>query len=142
MPVYTKIIDKIFALWFRLNEKLRYLLVGGYNTVFAFLFFCFLEFLFGQILHYLAILLLCHVVTVLNSFLTFRFFVFRSRKNIFHEYIKINIVYAGYYFANATLLYFLIDWLKVNILLSQFICISILTVITYFAHKYFSFKND
>ncbi len=141
MPVYIKNFNQILTIWFQINEKLRYLLVGGYNTVFAFLLFCLLQFLLKNHLHYLLILLICHLISVLNSFLTFRFFVFRSTKNPLHEYLKINIVYAGYYLANAALLYILIDLLKANIFLSQLLCIGILTIITYFAHKHFSFKK-
>jgi len=133
--------NNILKIWFRIDQKIRFLLVGGYNTIFSFLLFCLLEFLFRDYFHYLVILFLSHIISVLNSFLNFRFFVFRSKGHIFSEYIRINIVYLGYYISNALLLYLLQDLFHIHILVSQFICTCILMVATYFAHKHFSFKK-
>lgn len=141
MPAYIKAINKILDIWFKIGEKVRFILVGGYNTVFSFLLFCWLEFSFHDHLHYLIILFISHMISVLNSFLTFRIFVFRSKGHIFLEYFKINIVYLGYYICNALLLYLLKDLLYIHILVSQFICIVILMIATYAAHKHFSFKT-
>jgi putative flippase GtrA len=142
MPVYIKVINNLLKIWFKIDERIRFLLVGGYNTLFAFLLFCLLEFLFRDHFHYLIILFLSHIISVLNSFITFRFFVFRSQGHVVHEYIKINIVYLIYYLSNAALLYLLHDLFHINILISQFTCICILMVATYTAHKHFSFKKN
>lgn len=134
------LIDKIFAIWFSLNQKLRYLLVGGFNTVFAYSIFCLSQFLFGAKLHYLIILVLVYFVSVSNSFINFRFFVFRSRGHFWREYLKVNFVYLWHLIFNIILLYILKDRMHINIFVAQFICAIILVVIVYFAHKHFSFK--
>ena len=137
----TSLIDKILAIWFALNQKLRYLLVGGFNTVFSYTLFCLFQFLFGAHVHYLLILIFTYFISVFNSFVNFRFFVFRSRGHFWHEYLKVNFVYLWHLILNVALLYALKDKMHVNVFAAQFICAIILVVIVYFAHKHFSFRH-
>jgi len=134
-------INKTLKIWFNLNEKLRYLVVGGFNTAFSYGLFCGFQFFLGEKIHYLFILALTHFISVFNSFFNFRFFVFRSNGNFWYEYLKINIVYLFYFFINAFLLYIIKDKMHIGILIAQLICTAILIIATYFTHKYFSFKN-
>jgi putative flippase GtrA len=134
------VIKNILNFWFTINDKIRFLLVGGYNTLFSFLLFCLLQTLFKGIFHYIVILLFCHLISVFNSFITLKYFVFRSPKNFLSEYLKVNIVYGVYFVLNALLLYSLKDLLGINIYIAQLICVIILTTASYFSHKYFSFK--
>lgn len=140
-PYENHLLKRTFDIWFSINEKLRFLLVGGYNTLFAYLIFCLLNYLLASHLHYLVILAITHIICVLNSFFNFRFFVFRSQKNLLREYLKVNIVYLGYFICNAAMLYVLKDLLNINILLSQLICVTTITTAIYFTHKNFSFKK-
>lgn len=135
------LIEKIFTIWFSLNQKLRYLLVGGFNTVFSYAIFCLFQLLLGKYLHYLVSLVLVYFISVFNSFINLRFFVFRSRGRFWHEYLKVNFVYLWHLLFNILLLYMLKDKMHVNIFIAQFICAIALVVIVYFAHKHFSFKN-
>jgi putative flippase GtrA len=133
-------LQNILNFWFKINDKIRFLLVGGYNTLFSFLLFCLLQTLLSGIFHYIVILLFCHLISVFNSFVSLKYFVFRSPKNFLNEYLKVNIVYAVYFVLNALLLYSLKDLLGINIYIAQLLCVIILTVASYFSHKYFSFK--
>jgi putative flippase GtrA len=133
-------LQNILNFWFKINDKIRFLLVGGYNTLFSFLLFCLLQTLLSGIFHYIVILLFCHLISVFNSFVSLKYFVFRSPKNFLNEYLKVNIVYAVYFVLNALLLYSLKDLFGINIYIAQLLCIIILTVASYFSHKYFSFK--
>lgn len=133
--------NKLLKIWFKLNEKLRFLLVGGYNTTFSFLLFCALEYYLGSNINYIAILTVTYVISVFNSFLTFRIFVFASEKSFIKEYLKVNLVYLIHFGCNTVLLFIFKDLLHINIFLSQFICIVVLTIGSYFAHKHFSFKK-
>ncbi len=133
-------IKNLLNYWFKINDKIRFLLVGGYNTVFSFSLFCLLQYLLGSKLHYILILFFCHLISVFNSFVNLKYFVFRSDKNFWFEYVKVNIVYAFYFVLNAMLLYLLKDLLGINIYIAQLICIMTLTIASYFSHKYFSFK--
>jgi putative flippase GtrA len=134
-------INNIFKIWFKLPEKLRFILVGGYNTVFSYATFCLFNFLFSHKVHYLLILAISHFIAVFHSFINFRFFVFRSKGHFWHEYLRVNLVYLGYFFCNAALLYALKELLGMNIFTAQLICILTLVAATYFLHKNFSFKQ-
>lgn len=137
----NSLIDKILSHWFALNQKLRYLIVGGYNTGFAYAVFCVLGFFLENYLHYLVILVLCYIISITNSFINFRFFVFRSKGNWRNEYFKTNIVYFWHFLLNAFLLFIFKDKLNMNIFFAQFLCVTILIIAVYFAHKHFSFKS-
>ncbi len=136
----NSLVSKVFAYWFSLEEKLRFVLVGGYNTVFAYAVFCLFQIVFGKYLNYIIILAITNFVSVINSFFNFKIFVFRSKQKVLPEFIRAVLVYFGYFCCNAILL-FVIKNLGVNLFLSQFICVVILTVAVYFSHKYFSFKQ-
>lgn len=134
------VVKKIFNIWFSLNEKLRFILVGGYNSVFSYGVFFTLNHLLQNSLHYLFILTITHLISISNSFFNFRFFVFQSRGNVAKEYAKVFTVYLGYFACNSIMLFILKELLNINILLAQLICMITLAIATYFVHKKFSFK--
>jgi len=134
-------IKKILNFWFKFDEKLRFILVGGYNTVCSYLIFFVLNYFFSKQLHYLAILTFSYLISVSNSFINLRFFVFQSRGNLRKEYLKVNLVYFGYFILNFISLFILKDLLNFEVLTAQLICVITLSIITYFFHKYFSFKK-
>jgi putative flippase GtrA len=124
--------------WFKIPEKIRFLIVGGWNTVFSLLVFVVILKLIGN---YKLTLLVSHVIGVFNSFITFKFLVFRTRGNFLKEYIKVNIVYVIYFILNFIMLTFAVEVLKLGEITSQVgICI-ILTVFSYMMNKYFTFNN-
>jgi putative flippase GtrA len=133
--------NKILEFWFNLDVKIRFLIAGSYNTAFGYILFCLLQFKFKDSLHYLIILVIGHIISVFNSFVTLKYLVFNSKQSFIKEYFKVNIVYLGYLILNAFFLYILKDLLKVNIYIAQFICIITLVGASYLSHKYFSFKQ-
>jgi len=135
-------ISRVLELWFHLDRRVRFILVGGYNTLFSYLIFLLLEGLLSNSINYLVVLCVAHFISVFNSFINFRVFVFQSRGRFWHEYIKVNIVYIGYLLLNVILLYFLKSILGVNLFVAQIICIVILTLLFYQIHKNFSFKYE
>lgn len=136
-----KLINKLFDLWFKIDRRIRFILVGGYNTVFSFILFCALEYLIGNDLQPIWILLITHIISIFNSFLSLRIFVFASKNNLLQEYLKVNAVYCIYFIVNAFLLFAFNDLLHLNVILAQFLSVLILTIGVYFAHKHFSFRS-
>ena len=123
------------------QQKLLFLVVGGYNTVFGYLLFCLLQIGLQDRLHYLTILTISHFLSVINSFLSFKIFVFKTKNNWLFEYCKANLVYLFYLANNFWLLWLLVDIFHCNKFLAQLLCIVILTIITYFLHKNFVYKK-
>ena len=132
---------QISSFWFSIKEPMRFLIVGGYNTLFAYILFAILEKILYQQVSYLLVLCLVHFISVVNSFFTLRILVFRSQGKILFEYLRVNYVYLLYLFLNMGMLYTLKSIIGINVLVAQFICVSILSIACYIIHKFFSFNR-
>lgn len=131
-----KALEKI---WFKLPQKLRYLLVGGFNTVFSYGFFALM--ILGADIPYQAAIFISYVVSVNVSIFTMRCYVFRSRGGLRHEYAKAWGVYLSVLLLNYVLMYVMVEAYGLNVLLSQAFCTAVITVFTYLLHKHFSFAK-
>ena len=148
-----KYLEKI---WFNLNEKIRFILVGGFNTTVS--FFIYYAFLYLSSGKEQLSLLLMNLVNINISIATMRYYVFQSKGNWWHEYTKAFSSYIVLYFLNMGLLAFFVNYVNVTSVISpdsvlhsipnlnkavaQLCCIVIITTITFFVHKYFSFKKE
>ena len=139
-PYLFELYFKIENLWFKMvPEKLRFLLVGGFNTVFAYAVYAFL--LVVLRLPYLLALVIQYFITVNVSIATMRYYVFRSKGDVIKEFLKAWSVYICLFFANTFGLAFLVEVCKINELWAQGIYLTFSTIVTYILHKYFSFKK-
>lgn len=136
-PFFLRLYQKIVTLWFRLPQKVRFLLVGGFNTVFAFGVYAFLLELVR--LPYLLALITQYFITINVSILTMRSYVFQSRGNFGVEYVKAWGVYVGMFCFNSVFLSFLVEACRLNELWAQALYLVVSTILTYLLHKYFSF---
>lgn len=136
-PFPLNVYFKLEKWWFSLPQKLRFLLVGGFNTVFAYGVFAFFAGLIG--LPYLLALIIQYFITVNVSIFTMRYYVFQSRENIIREYAKAWLVYIGMFAFNSLALAFFVEICGLGELIGQAIYVTISTVLTYILHKYFSF---
>lgn len=130
----------IEKLWFLLPHQLRFLLVGGFNTLFAYGIFAFLAGLVH--LPYLWALTIQYFITVNVSIFTMRYYVFRSKGNIIKEYAKAWSVYIGMFAFNSVLLAFLVEICHIGELKAQALYLTVSTILTYVLHKYFSFRKN
>lgn len=142
-------------IWFKQNEKLRFLLVGGFNTAVSFLiYYGFLYITDGK--EQLSLLLM-NLININISIATMRYYVFRSTGSFWKEYTKAFSSYIALYFVNMGLLAFFVSVIHIseslpqdsilndvpnlNKAVAQICCVCIITVITFFVHKYFSFRK-
>lgn len=123
--------------WFKLNQKIRFLLVGGFNTVLAYSLFALLFAVAG--LPYLWALVLQNIITINISIFTMRYYVFESRGNFLKEYCKSWGVYLWMFLFNSIALTFLVEVCHIYELWAQAIYLTVATIMTYLLHKYFSF---
>lgn len=131
----------LFDFWVRFPQTIRYLLVGGYNTVvFYFLYVLFVLY-FGEQTAQVS-LFAAFVVSSFNSFFTQRTFVFLSEGDYKKEYLKCLFSWAIGYVLNAALLWVFIQIIGLNVYLSEFVVLVIVTCLTYFLLKYFAFKKE
>lgn len=126
-------------IWFeKIPQKLRFLLVGGFNTVAAYLIFTALYFLFNH--RYMLSVVIQWVISINISIATMRYYVFQSKGSFIKEYIKAIGVYVYMLLFNMAWLFVFIETLHVNALISQACYLLASTIITYLSHKYFSFR--
>ena len=123
------------------DERFRFLLVGGWNTVFGYGIFVVLERTLGQATHYLLALLVAHVIATLVAFAGHRWIVFRVKGNILRDLIRFWSVYAGLLVLNVVMLPVLVEIGGVPVLLAQALFIVVTTLTSYVGHKYFSFRR-
>lgn len=124
------------------KEKLLYLIVGGWNTLFGYGIFVCLHYLFLTLFNYIVILVISYIVSITNAYIGYKLFVFKTRGNILQEYFKFYIVYGGAFVFNLIALPFFVEILLWDIYLAQAI-ITLATIIgSYTMHKKFSFKGS
>ena len=134
------IIEKIFNLFFSFSEKLRFLLVGGFNTTCSYLIYVFLLLVFDDNSLYLICFSISYCISIVISFITMKYFVFRKTSNkIMSQFFKTFLSYVITYTINFYLLDFFVSILLISPYISQLISLAIVVVITYYIHKYYSF---
>jgi putative flippase GtrA len=127
--------------YFRRREQLLYLVVGGWNTVFGYGVWALLQYLLGDHLHYLVVIVLSWPFAVLNAYLGYRYIVFRSRGPVLRELPRFSLVYLATLLVNLALLPVALRILPFNIYVIQALFTGIVVVCSYLGHKYYSFRG-
>jgi putative flippase GtrA len=121
------------------HVQVLYLVVGAWNTAFGYAEWALLQFLLHDRLHYLAILVLAWPIAVLNAYVCYRRFVFRSSRSVRQELPRFSLVYFGTLMAGLAALPFLLRTLPFNIYLIQAGYTVVVVILSYAAHRFFSF---
>lgn len=131
-------IDRLRAHWNR-NLKLRFLFVGGWNTVFGYACFLALYAAFGTRLHYLLIAIVAHVVNVCQAFALHRLMVFRSRGAWLREFVRFNLAQLTILAGCVAALWLLVSVVHLDPPIAQAIVTIGAVVTSYLGHRHFSF---
>ena len=143
MSYFIKLFWKIWNFWFTLPDKIRFLLVGGFNASVQYLLYvCFLY--FGGEENFQAALILSWFISSMSSFATQKIFVFCTKgKPIdwLKEYVKCLGVWVTSYIINAVVLEILVTYCNINAYIAQIIGTACTTVTGYILLKYFAFGH-
>src|SRR5947207_10307926 len=90
--------------YFARREQLLYLVVGAWNTFFGYAVWALMQYVLGDYLNYLVILLLSWPIAVLNAYIGYRYIVFRSRGSVLRELPRFSLVYVAAVLVNLALL--------------------------------------
>ena len=124
----------------RRGKQIRFLAVGGWNTVFGYSCFAGLYFVTSRLgLHYLVAAVLSNFVAVANAYVCYKWFVFKTKGNYLREYLRFNLAYAGLFFFNLAALPLLVNAARLSPLIAQAIVMAVSAAISYVLHNYFSF---
>ena len=132
-------VSYIYSKWCKIPDKIRFVLVGGVNAAISYVIFAVGLYLLGEA-HYQACVILQWSLSSVFSYFNQKFFVFCTRGNYIHEYLKCCSTWAISYVLNVIILELLIKFAIKNVYLSQFISIFLVSVVTYVLFKYFEFK--
>jgi putative flippase GtrA len=123
------------------EQKIRYLMIGGWNTVFGYGVFAGLYFWLSNSVHYLFILSLSYIISITNAYIGYKLFVFKTRGNILREYFRFYLVYGVSFIFNLATLSLFVETLNFNMYVAQAIVTLITILGSYMLHKNFSFKH-
>jgi putative flippase GtrA len=126
------------------DQRVRFLLVGGFNTFFGYAVFAGLYLLFGAHIGYLACLYMQYALCVPLAFFLHRRITFRVRG---HDHLALDFMrFCGVYVIalvfNTVALPVLVESLRMSPLLAQAMVVTVSTIATYFGHKLFSFRRS
>lgn len=122
------------------NQQIRYLSVGVFNTLLGLLTYFLIQYIYGFYIGYLGSLLFAHFLVSFVAFILYRKFVFYKTGNVVLDFLKFQAVYSVSLGINLIVLPAVILATGVNPYMGQVFSITIITVISYFGHKYFSFR--
>lgn len=122
--------------WFKLPDQFRFLIIGGFNTLVAYIVFCLLVLMFGEENHQIC-LAAQWIITSFISFFTQKNFVFKSNGNYLKEYLKCCVTWFVGYCINVVLLEFFVR-LNLNVYISQIAALGITAICNYILLKYWA----
>lgn len=128
-------------LWRSRRHQLLFLVVGAWNTVFAYAVWALLQSLLQTRLHYLVILVLAWPIAVANAYMCHRHFVFRSSGRVRDELPRFSLVYIATLLGAIVALPILLHALPFNIYAIQAGYTLAVVAASYSAHRFFSFRG-
>lgn len=132
--------ERIKNNWFNLSDKIRFVLVGGFNAGVSYIIYSLICLIAGE-QFYQASLATAWVISSVVSFTTQRSFVFNIKGNLIKQYFKCCTTWVFSYIINATLLEIFVQKLQINVYVSQIIATAICAIFTYILFKFFAFRS-
>jgi len=132
------------------QTKMRFLLVGIWNTIFGYLAFVGLNYLASQFIFqknyvaYMFAAVISNILAIINAYLFHKYVTFRSdvrSKEIIQEFFRFASTYLFTIFLALTLLPIIVEVIQIEPKIAGGILVPITTVISYFGHSRFSFRR-
>ena len=126
------------------DQRIRYMIVGGINTVLGLGSFTLIQLAIGRDLGragYLFSLIASYAIAIPFAFLLHRKYVFQVRGKFwldFGRFVTTNLIGIG---LNVAVLALLVEVARIDPIIAQPITTVAIVIATYFLHKYFSFRR-
>ena len=123
------------------DERVRFLVIGGINTVVAYALFVLFELMSGGL--YLLSLGLSYLFATMLAFVLHRRFTFgvSGRARLVADFLRFESVYVVMLAINALALPLLVEVVGWPSFLAQAVIVVVTTVVSYVGHKFFSFRR-
>jgi len=122
------------------RQEVRYLIAGGWNTVFGYGVYAGLLYLFQPWAHYMVIAVVGNVMAITMAYATHKLFVFRTKGNVLREYFRFYGVYGVTAVLGLVALPFCVEVLGMSPYVAPLLFLWVTVAVSYLAHKHFSFK--
>jgi putative flippase GtrA len=123
------------------TQKLRFLIVGGFNSAFGYFIFLLVNLTLGSLAGYLVSLVVAQVISASVAYMLYRALVFKEGSRGFRAYAKFQSVYIVPLAVNMVALPILVELLNFEIYLAQAVFSLGWIVASFFVHKNFSFRK-
>lgn len=117
------------------------MVVGVWNTLFAYGCFSLCYYLLHDYVYPSIIILIAYLVASVNGFVGFRYVVFRSQGHPLKEYVKYQLVYAPLLALNMLVLSLALKYSSLNAYAIQALFAVFAIVAGYLGSKYFAFRR-
>lgn len=134
-------------LWTEHQVKIRFFLIGVWNTIFGYFIYISLDYLFALIflkryLAYMAAAVLSNIISTISSFIFHKYITFKSTakgKGIVIEFFKFYSMYTVTNILGLVLLPVFVEVFKIDPKIAGALLIPVVAIISYFGHSRFSF---
>lgn len=125
------------------DERFRFLVVGGINTVVGYGLFALFELTIGRVVGYLGSLYLSYAIAIVLAFLLHRRYTFRvaGSGRVLVDFLRFCSVYVVSLAVNTLALPLLVEVGGLVPLVAQALIVVVTTLISFFGHKFFSFRR-
>ena len=124
------------------DERVRFVLVGGVNTLVGYGLFALFQFTLGGSIGYLGSLVAAYAIATVIAFSLHRRFTFRVRSGRrlvdFARYAGVTVISL---LLNAGILALFVEVAHWNPYVAQAVSLVTTTIVSYFGHKFFSFRR-
>lgn len=122
--------------------KFRFLLAGGLNTIVGLGLFPLMYIVLKKNgIHYLVVFIISQLICISFSYITNKFFVFRTKGNYFNEFFKFSSFYFLYFILNIFVLPLMVEVFNFTPIATQFIFSFFIIVSSFFWHSKLSFSK-
>jgi putative flippase GtrA len=129
--------------------KIKFLLVGVWNTLFGFVLFVVLYKLFSNVIKinyfaYTSAQILGKIISILNAYIFHKYITFKSilkGKEMLIEFFKFSTTYIVLFIVGLILMPFLVEVLKIKPIIAYMLQAIIVISTSYFGHSRFSFRK-
>jgi putative flippase GtrA len=123
------------------HQKMRFLAVGAWNTLFAYLAYGALYELLHERAHYIVISVATHGLAVANAFFCQRWLVFRSRSPWWSAFLRFNVVQLGVLAWGLAGIGFLVEIVHLRPAYGQIVVMSVAIVASYVLGRKYTFRG-
>ena len=131
------------------NIKVKFVLVGIWNTIFGYITFILLDMLFESIfesrqLAYMLAMIIARPIAITNAFIFHKYVTFKSDVKglgVIWEYFRFFLTYLGTFALALVLLPFLVEVIGFHPRIGAAVIVIMTAIVSYFGHSRFSFKS-